>query len=178
MGTATIVFSETNGILASAVVTDDISNINFGNDDSPNIVPASHPVIAQADGHSFEKWLRIKVTALGEASIVDNFKMWLSDNGTGWKTGEGISTNLKTSSYSASSYPVGGPVEIDSSEAVNAIPETEPASANIGISGSLSGQITVVDSYTDYIVLQLDVSASTPAGSLQQKEITVQWDEQ
>jgi hypothetical protein len=178
MGSATVVISETNGIPASEVITDNISNVNFGSDDSPNLIPATYPIVAQADGHSYEKWLRLKVTDLGLASAIDNFKVWLSNLGGGWAVGEGISCNLVTSGYSEASYPAGGPVDTDSSDATVSMPESEPAGANVGISGSLSGTITAADEYTDYFVLQLDVSASTPSGSVNQKEITVQWDEQ
>jgi hypothetical protein len=48
----------------------------------------------------------------------------------------------------------------------------------MGIGGSLSGQITSAPAYSDYIVLQLDVTESTPAGAVNQKTITFQWDEQ
>jgi hypothetical protein len=175
MGSATVVFSETNGVLASAVTTNDIANINFGSADVAELTPATYPIVAQADGHSYEKWLRLQLTNLGVASIVDNFKMWLSAGS--YVTGEGISCNLVTSGYSQASYPSGGPVDSDSSEATQAMPTSEPASANIGVGGSLTGQLTATG-YTDYIVLQLDVTASTPSGSVNQKTITIQWDEQ
>lgn len=175
MGSATVVFSETNGVLASAVTTDDVANINFGSTDMAELTPASYPIVAQADGHSYEKWIRLQLTNLGVASIIDNFKMWLSSGS--YVTGEGISCNLVTSGYSQASYATGGPVESDSAVATQSMPTSEPASANVGVGGSLSGQLTAIG-YTDYIVLQLDVTASTPSGSVNQKTITIQWDEQ
>ena len=177
MASATVVIAETNGPEATAVETLNPANLNFGSADSPEIVPATNPLIAQADGHSFEKWLRLYVSELGDSSIVDNIKVWLSSLGGGWKTGEGISCNLKTSAYTAAVYPTGGPVETDSSVAVLAMPETEPGSANIGIDGDLAGQILTVPSYTDWMVFQLDVSELTPAGSVSTKTLTFQWDE-
>lgn len=175
---ATVVVAERNGPDASATENLDPANINMGSNDSSELDPATYPITAQADGHSFEKWLRLYVSALGGSTIVDNIKIWLSNLGGGYKTGEGMSTNLRTSGYTAATYPTAGPIDTDSGDADQVMPVAEPVGANVGIGGSLSGQITSVPAYSDYAVLQLDVSASTPAGALNQKTITVQWDEQ
>ena len=175
---ATVVVAERNGPLASSTETIDVGNVNMGSVDQAALSPSAAPITAQTDGHSYEKWIRLYVNSLGGSSIVDNLKVWLSNLGGGWKTGEGMSCNLKTSAYTAASYAVGGPVATDSTVADQAVPESEPGSANIGIGGSLSGDISSVPSYSDYIVLQLDVSAATPAGAVNTKTITFQWDEQ
>ena len=175
---ATIVLAEMNGPDATKIETLDTSNVNFGSDDSPDIVPATYPITAEADGHSFEKWLRLYVSNMGGSSLIDNLKIWLSNLGGGWKTGEGISCNLRTSGYVQASYQTGGPVDTNSTIADQVMPEAEPGGANLGIGGSLSGSIAAAPAYSDYAVLQLDVSASTPAGAVNQKTITFQWDEQ
>ena len=174
---ATVVVAETNGPQASSVETVDPNNINFGSNDSAELTPATYPITAQADGHAFEKWLRFYVSDMGGSSIVDNLKVWLSGLGGGFKTGEGISTNLRTTGYTQASYPTGGPVATDSSVATQVMPQTEPAGANLGISGSLAGQVTASPAYSDWGVLQLDVSNLTPAGALNQKTFTFQYDE-
>ncbi|MHA2426513.1 MAG: hypothetical protein ACXADB_00535 [Candidatus Hermodarchaeia archaeon] len=173
---ATVVLAETNG--AGAVETLDISNVNFGSNDSAELDPATYPITAKADGHSFEKWLRLYVSAMGGSVQLDNVKIWISNLGGGWKTGEGMSTNLRESGYVEASYPGGGPVDTDSTVATQVMPETEPTGANLGIEGALAGQITSAPSYTDFGVLQLDVTASTPAGAVNQKTLTFQYDEQ
>lgn len=175
---ATVVIAERNGPSASSTESLDPANLNFGSIDQTELVPASYPIVAQTDGHAYEKWLRFYVSDMGGSTIVDNLKVWVSNLGGGWKTGEGISCNLITSGYAAATYPTAGPIQTDSSVATNAIPESEPGSANLGIGGSLSGTIESVPAYSDYMVLQLDVSASTPSGSVNQKTITFQWDEQ
>jgi len=175
---ATIQISETNGPLASAVETLDPANLNMGSIDAVELDPASYPIVAQADGHAFEKWVRLYLSSLGGSAIIDNFKVWISNLGGGWKTGEGMSTNLRASGYAAATYPTAGPVATDSSVATQVMPEAEPGGPNLGVGGSLSGQLTVAPAYTDWIVLQLDLTASTPAGALNQKTITFQWDEQ
>ncbi len=174
---ATAVLAETNGASGSSTQTLDIANVNFGSLDDAELVPADNPLTAGADKHSFEKWLRLYVSDLGTSSQLDNIKMWLSDNGTGWALEEGLSTNLVTSGYTADSYPAGGPVETDSADAGVAVPETEPSGANVGIAGSLSGILNSAPAYSDWIVLQLDIGATTPAGAVQAKTITIQWDE-
>jgi len=175
---ATVVVAERNGPLASSTETIDVSNVNLGSVDQAALNPTSAPITAQTDGHSYEKWLRLYVNLLGGSTRVDNLKVWLSNLGGGWKAGEGMSTNLRTTGYAASSYPSGGPVQTDSTYATQAMPESEPLGANLGIGGSLSGGITAVPAYSDYIVLQLDVSAATPAGAVNTKTLTFQWDEQ
>lgn len=175
---ATVVIAETNGPQGSETESIDPINLNFGSVDDAALDPSAHPITAQADGHSFEKWVRLYVSDMGSSSIVDNFKVWLSNLGGGFGTGEGISTNARESGYTPAAYPVAGPVETDSAVATLAMPETEPAGPNLGISGTLPGQISTGGSYSDWLVLQLDVSESTPAGSLNQKTFTFQWDEQ
>ena len=175
---ATVVVSETNGITGSEVETPDPSNLNMGSDASAELDPATHPITAQADGHAYEKWLRILVSDLGGSTVVDNIKVWLSNLGGGWETGEGMSTNLRTAGYVQATYPAGGPVATDSAVATQAMPEAEPGGANMGIGGSLGGTIGSAPAYSDWIVLQLDVSDLTPAGALNQKTFTFQWDEQ
>ena len=172
---ATVTISETNG--AGAVVTADISNINFGSTDAANIVPGDHPITAMADGHSYEKWIRLLVDSMGSASVVDNIKCWISDLGTGYVTGEGISSNLRTSGYTVASYPGGGPINTNSSVATVAVPLIEPTQGNVGIAGSLVGQIISDGSYSNYIVLQMDVTVSTPSGAVSQKVFSFSWDE-
>lgn len=175
---ATVDIAETNGPSASSTETIEISNLNFGSTDAAELTPASYPITAQADGHAYEKWVRFRVSNMGGSAQLDNLKVWISSLGGGYKTGEGVSTNLRTSGYTAATYPTGGPVDTDSTEADQTMPTSEPSGPNAGIGGSLAGTITVATSYSDWIVIQLDVTASTPAGSLNTKVFTFQWDEQ
>lgn len=174
---ATVVLSETNGPSASQVEATDISNINMGSDGSAELVPATHPVTAQTDGHAFEKWIRFYVTAMGGSSQIDNLKVWLNNLGGGWKTGEGMSCTLRESGYVQPTYNTGGPIETDSVDADQVMPETEPSGPNHGIGGVLAGTITSAPTYSDYMVIQLDVTAGTPAGAVNTKTFVFQWDE-
>lgn len=175
---AVVVIAETNGPTGTSVETIDPANINFGSIDEAALNPSAHPITAQADGHSYEKWLRFYLSDLAGSSIVDNLKVWLSNLGGGFETGEGISTNARESGYVSASYPAGGPIQTDSAIATQVMPETEPSGPNLGIAGSLAGQLTSAPAYSDWLVLQLDVSELTPAGALNQKTVVFQWDEQ
>jgi len=175
---ATVTINETNGPSASSVETPNIANLNFGSNDSPNIDPATYPITAGDGVHSFEKWIRYYVSTLGGSSRVDNLQVWFSSLGGGYESGEYVKANLVTSGYSPATYPTGGPVNTASAVAVNAMPTSQPAGANIGIGGALSGGITVAPAYSDWIVMQLGCDHTTPPGNSNIKTITFQWDEQ
>jgi len=175
---ATVHIAERNGPLATSVETVDPTNVNFGSADVVNLNPATYPLTAGAGACSYEKWLRLYVSSMGGSVLIDNLKVWLSDLGGGYKTGESMLTSLVTSGYSAPSYPSGGPSGSVSSVAVNAMPTSMPSGANLGIGGILAGQILVAPAYSDYMVFQLELSASTPSGTLNTKTFTYQWDEQ
>lgn len=171
---ATVQIAETNGA-DPGTDTVGVNNLNFGSSDEANLDPAANPITAQADGHSFEKWVRMYISDLGGSTQVDNLKVWVSDLGGGYEPGEGISTNLRETGYSQVSYA--DPVESDSEVADQSMPTTEPSGANLGIGGALTGAVTSAPAFSDYAVLQMDVTELTPAGPVNQKTITFQWDE-
>ena len=172
---ATVVLCESN--TAGETETQDIDNVNMGSVDETEIVPADHPLTAKADGHSFEKWLRLYCSDLGGSSQIDNLKVWLSGLGGGWKQSESMSTSLKEAAYVDPAFNGGGPIDTDSADAINAMPEAEPGGANLGIGGVLNGIIDTPPAYSDYMVLQLNVLADSPPGNVNQKTLTAQWDE-
>lgn len=175
---ATVLIAETNGPSGSSLETIDPSNLNMGSADSAGLVPATHPITAMVDGHAYEKWVRLYLSDLGGSSLIDNLKVWISSLGGGWGTGEGMSTNLREAGYVSATYPILGPVITDSPAADQVMPVSEPSGPNLGIGGSLGGVLAVAPGYSDWLVLQLDVSNLTPAGAVNQKTITFQWDEQ
>jgi hypothetical protein len=154
MMAASFEISESNG--ATPTVTDGITSINFGNVDSPNIVPASHPVTA--GNNSYEKWVRGHF--YGTYNSISNLKFYMSV-GT-YVTGEGIvaavnatfATPVATTSIVATS-PV--PVLLGSA-LVPTAPGASPA-------------------YSGYITLQLQTTSSTPPGNVNQKTFTLVYDE-
>ena len=182
---ATVVVSESNG--AGQVVTDNLSNINFGSDDAPNLSPASSPIII--GDRSYGKWLRCKLSALGGSSQIDNFKVWKSSGA--YVTGEAIRSSIDDTSgggagrYLNVNYQT--PATTLLSPSFTLIPPTAPTTPNLGIDNTgtpddaandtVSGALTSAPSYTRYWAMQMTTTGSTPAGAVNQKVFTIQYDE-
>lgn len=163
--TANFTFNEYSD--AGATETVNISNLNFGSVDSPNLVPVTYPI--KASENSFEKY--IKGAFSGSFTRVEHIKLWKS-LGT-YVTGE-------TCQFSGSVTYV-QPTEVDAGDP--AIPTSEPGVYNVGIGGDINGYIDgPLDSgysgKTDYMRFQLLTTGATPGGPVNQKTFTLQYDEQ
>ena len=168
MAAATIVISESNG--SGETVTDNISSVNFGSADSVNLTASSFPITP--GNNSFEKYIRLRVSAMGDATAIDNIKIYAPSASFPVSTGTYLKSNLKTSAYSAATYAT--PVATTSTVATTNIATTLPASANLGIATSLTGTLTAAG-YSDYCVLQIQTNASDTAGTT--ITLRFQWDE-
>lgn len=151
---ASFVWSESNG--AGQVVTDSISNANFGNVDAPNIVPATNPIAAGAN--SFEKWVRGKFS--GTFNSIANLRFWMS-LGT-YVMGEDIKAAVNAS-YAT-------PVSTTSSVATVTVPIVEGSALAPTAPSTNPG-------YSGYITMQLQTTVSTPPGNVNQKTFTLKYDE-
>lgn len=152
---ATVEICESNG--AGETITHNITNANMGSVDSPNLNPVSYPIIAGQ--YSFEKYHRFHVTNMGGSASVRNLKVWM----TGTLSGSDVlRTSATATNYAQKTY--GTPSSSASSKATYVIGTSEPSGANVGISGSLSGEITAAG-YSDYVVFQLFVHSSTTQGA-------------
>lgn len=158
---ASFVFSEANG--GSQVIQDNIANLNFGDTDDHELTPASFPIVA--GNNSYEKYIKAK---FGDTfTEISNMKFWKSSGD--YKTDEAI----KVAAVNGSAYAT--PVKTTSSVATTACPLTEGTALAVL---SAAGAATIgTAGYSQYIVLQLQTSASTPAGAVNQKEFTFQYDE-
>ena len=164
---ATVEICGSNG--AGETVTHNLSNINFGNVDAANITTSANPITVGTN--SFVKYIRLHVTDIGTSNKIDNIQIWkLSGE---YVAGEGIFTNLQTSSYTATSYATPTTTQY----AGNATPTADPTFANLGIAGALTGSLTAAG-YSDYWKLQLSSSIATPPGNANTKTFSVQYDEQ
>lgn len=163
---ATVQINEFNG--AGETKTASITNTNMGSNDSVNLNTTTYPITA--GDNSYEKWQKIEVTAMGGSSLIDNLKVWR----TGALGGSTVhETNARTSSYGgAESYAQ--PVDTVSTVADQTMPITEPASANLGIGGSLSGNLSAAGS-SDYLVHQLQSDGADTVGST--STLNYQYDE-
>lgn len=153
---ATVEIDEANG--AGETLTHNITNSNMGSTDAVNLVAATYPVTP--GNNTYEKYQKIHVTNMGGSSKINNLKVWR----TSALGGSAVHvTNARTSGYAgAASYAT--PVATDSSVATQAMPTSEPVSANLGIGGSLSGELTGTGS-SDYLVHQIQTDAGDVAGS-------------
>jgi hypothetical protein len=159
---STRTWSESNG--AGQVVTDGITNINLGSNDSVNLNTTTYPV--SAGYNSFSKYIRLKFT--GVFSVISNMKFWKSNGAYG--VGELIKASSNATYATPSATATGDstiPTEVGSALALNS---AEGAATIISGASGVSG-------YTGYMRLQLQTTGSTPSGVVAQKTITVQFDE-
>jgi hypothetical protein len=163
---ATCDIDEYNGV--GETLTASITNTNYGSVDSANLTPAGNEITA--GNNSFEKYQKMSFT--GTFNTVDNLKVW--KNSGAYVTGEGIDTCLRETGYVNQTYVQ--PTETTSVKATQVMPATEPAGANLGIGGSLGGSLSAPGD-SDYMVSQLQTTGATPAGDVNQKQFTYQWDE-
>lgn len=154
---ATVEIDERNGAPAGTL-THNITNSNMGSTDAVNVDPVANPVVPGAN--TYEKFQQVHVTAMGGSSQINNLKIWR----TGALGGTAVHlTNARLSSYGgAPSYAT--PVATASSLATQTMPSSVPATANLGIGGSLTGALTATGS-SDYLVHQIQTNAADTAGS-------------
>jgi len=159
---ATFTWSESNG--AGQVVTDGITNVNTGSNDSVNLNTTTYPVTRGQN--SFSKYIRAKFT--GTWSVISNIKFWKS-LGT-LVTDETVKASANAAYATPSQTGTG-----DSN-----IPTTEGTALALN---SMEGATTIVyggsgvSGYTGYIRLQTQTTVSTPSGAVNQKTYTIQFDE-
>jgi len=156
---ATFQFSESNG--AGESVSDDIANLNFGSTDDTEVTTSSYPIVAGEN--SYEKYLRFKFG--GTFTEISNMKFWKSAGA--YKTGEAIKA--------AANVAYGTPTSSTSAVATVDVPTSEGSALSIQAADG-SSEISAAG-YTKYICLQLQSTVSTPAGAVNTKTFTAQYDE-
>lgn len=154
---AVVKIDETNGA-TPGTITANISNSNMGSIDMPNLNSVSYPIAP--GNNTFEKWQRFDLSSLGGSSAIENLMVWR----TGTLGGSAVHvTNAVTSSYGGA-VTYAAPTASTSTVATHTMPTSQPASANVGIGGSLTGSLTAIG-YSDYIIHQIQSNASDTAGS-------------
>jgi len=163
---AIVTIDESNG--ASEAQTVDIANSNMGNVDDAELNPVAYPITPGEN--SYEKWQRFHVSDMKGSSEISNLKVWR----TGALGGAAVhKTNARTADYGgAETYAE--PVKTASTVADQTMPTSAPASANLGIGGSLAGSLTE-EGYSDYLVHQIQTNAADVAGS--ESVLNFQYDE-
>ena len=163
---ATIEICESNG--AGETVTHNLTNTNMGNTDAANLNPVTYPVTP--GDKTYIKYQRMHLTALGGSSAINNLKIWRTGALGGAATHE---TNARTAAY-AGALTYAQPVKVAVSTVDQTMPSSVPASANLGIGGSLAGSLTGAG-YSDYLGHIISTNAADIAGST--STISYQYDE-
>lgn len=152
------------------VETPDVADLDMGSSDTPNMDPTANPITAGE--HGYEKWFKWAFT--GIANKVDNLQTWISVGALDAQAD--LKTTARTTGYVGN--PVwANPIATTSTLAVTDYAEADPAAANHGIAGSLTGSL-VADGDSDYQIAQYQTTGTHPAGNITQLTLTFQWDEQ
>lgn len=155
---AIVEICESNG--ATETITHNITNSNMGDTDAPNLDPVTYPILP--GDNSYAKYQRLHVTDMGGSSVIKNIRVWRTGSLT---AGCSHKTNATTTSYTALSYSQ--PVKTAITGVDKDMPTSPPSSANLGIGGSLTGQLTATG-YSDYLVHQIQTTSSATAGTTTQ----------
>jgi len=158
MAAATVEIDEANG--AGETLTHNITNSNMGSTDAVNLDPVAYPLTPNT--RTYIKYQKIHVTNIGTSSKIDNLKVWRTGAlGTGGTHAH--VTNARLTSYGgALAYAT--PVNTAVTGVDQTMPSSVPATANLGIGGSLTGALTAAGS-SDYLGHQITTDASATAGS-------------
>lgn len=145
---------------------------NFMDEDSNTAANYSSKPITASDtadqGRSYEVWLQAHFT--DSFNKIENLQFWMSTN---FSPSTGLSVFWKGNNQTSYATPVKTDSTICST---NAVPTSDPGTANVSIGGSLSGNLTSAG-YSDYIVLQLDVATTASPGDTSLAVFTLQYDE-
>ena len=151
---ATFEFSESNG--AGEVVTNGISNVNFGNLDQPNLSDPDNQIIAGQD--SFEKWMRGRFS--GTFTTISNIRFF--------KSGGSLPTGVTIKAADDQSYAT--PTNNTSIVATVDIPTVE------GSALILADPVTNPD-FSGYVTMQMQVTIAASSGVIPTQTFTMKYDE-
>lgn len=171
MVVATVHIAESNG--AGETVTDDISNLNLVSVDAAQASSSANPVTA--GNRSYQKWVRYELHAINDSNKIDNFQVWMTPSPS--ITGISYVTNLQTATPPNDAYQTPSTADEDGTLTDQTMSTADPGSWNIGVGGANTG-LSSNGEYSDYIVIQLVTTGSTPPGNLPQKTFHFQYDEQ
>lgn len=166
---ATVEIDETNGT-SPGTLTHNITNTNYGTTDAVNLDPIAFPITP--GGNSFQKWQQWHVTAMGGSVAVKNLKYFATAPAT--NTSHLFNGHITQGTYDTTKKTAYEQPDQLSADTPNAVPTSAPASANIGIGGSLTGQLTAAG-FSDFVVSIITTTASATAGTT--LTVTFRYDE-
>jgi hypothetical protein len=158
---AVVEIDESNGSVET--VTHGILNSNYGSADTVNLTASAAPITAGQN--SFEKAQRWHVTNMGGAVAVRAFRFYATPpavNAAHYYNGSLAQATYDSANHKITAYAIPNTTATRTPEAVLQAP---PATANIGVAGSLVGELTAVG-LTDYLYTQVRTSVSAVSGTL------------
>lgn len=168
---AAVEIDEVNGT-APGTRTHNISNSNYGNIDGVNLVAANNPLTPGSN--SYQKWQQWHVTAMGGSAKVKNLKFF-ADQAPNANASHLFNGHTTQGTYDSSKKTAYETPDQTSGETPNAVPTTAPGSANIGIGGTLTGEITADGSFSDFLLHMITTTGSAVAGRT--LTLTMRYDE-
>lgn len=162
---ATFVWAQSNGAGETSTDLGASGNLfNFKtNDDATAGNYSSNPITAGSS--SMEVYLRAHFT--GTFTQIDNLQFYQS-------TAFSPATGLQVT-FDGNNVTYATPSTTDNAN--SNVPTSDPGTANVSIATLLAGSLTAVG-YSDYILLQLDTTASAAPGDTSLAVFTLQYDEQ
>ena len=155
---ATIELDESNG--GSEVVSHAVASLAMGTVDATGMVPGATGARQTPGSNSMAKMLRLHLTALGGGLGISNVRVYCDPSVSGWSLFSNAHPTQGT--YDAKKLTAYLAPSVDPTAVPNALPVADPASANLGIGGSLSGTLSAIG-WTDYLRLQLRAAAGVVA---------------
>ena len=140
------------------------TNLNFGSVDSVDLNTTTYPVVRATN--SFTKYIRGLFT--GSWTTISNILFWKSAGA--YVTGEDIHATANATFATPTAADMGG----------STIPITEGTALALNSAegdATIDYGVTGVSGYTGYVKLQLQTTASTPSGAVNQKTFCLQYDE-
>jgi hypothetical protein len=166
---ATVEIDETNGAPAGTL-SHGIANTNYGTTDAVTLDPVAFPITP--GGNSFQKWQQWHVTAMGGSVSVRNLKYFATAPAT--NSSHLFNGHITQGTYDTTKKTAYEQPDQLAGETPNAVPTSAPASANIGIGGSLTGALTAVGS-SDFVVSIITTTGAAVAGTT--LTVTYRYDE-
>ena len=159
---ATFEVHEGNGAIPGTIGS--VGNLNMGNTDAKELVVMTYPVTV--GNNAYEKWFVGSWS--GTLTRVNNVQFWMSSGSFG--VGEVLKWTGSETSYVA-------PLTSTSTVAIGSVSTSDPGTANVTIGSSLTGSLLAAGR-SDWLVLQYQTETTANPGPTNQKEFTIQWDEQ
>jgi hypothetical protein len=168
---ATVEIDESNG--ATETITHAIANSNYGSVDAVTLNATNNPIVP--GDNAFEKWQRVHVTAMGGSAVLRNLRYFATapaSNTTHNFNGSTTQTTYDGANHKQLAY---AQPTVTPTRTPEIVPVVAPTTANIGVAGSLTGEITTAPQFFDYIVSQVRTNVSATAGTT--LTVTFRYDE-